>query len=154
MAVDERHSTRAGSTASILQATLRAAPGVNATYRTARSGHWYLSNRAQQWEQDAMLALRAAGFRTQPDGCYWIGVEMSLYTIALDVDAPIKLVLDTIEGALGVDDRWTGRLTVSKVVVAHRADERLEVQVSVQPVRNRDAWRELSEQRLQGGGPV
>jgi hypothetical protein len=101
-----------------------------------------------------MLALRAAGFRTQPDGCYWIGVEMSLYTIALDVDAPIKLVLDTIEGALGVDDRWTGRLTVSKVVVAHRADERLEVQVSVQPVRNRDAWRELSEQRLQGGGPV
>jgi hypothetical protein len=101
-----------------------------------------------------MLALRRAGFRLQPAGCYWIAVELRLFTIALDLDAPIKLCLDVVEGALGIDDRWIGWLTDLKVLVARRAEQRLEVEVSVQPVRDRHEWRELSERRLEAARPV
>lgn len=128
----------------IFQAMLPPPPGVNRTYGVARSGHWYMSDRARQWEQDAMLALRASGFRTQPAGVYWIAVELVLYSISLDIDAPIKLVLDTVEAALGIDDRWIGRLSVVKVPVPHRTEQQLQVVTSLLPVRDREEWQALS----------
>lgn len=122
-----------------LSATLPHPPGINATYRVGQR-RFYKSNAARDWEQAALLTLRAAGFRTLPPGVYWVGVAVDLYTIALDLDGPLKLLLDTLEAALGVPDSRVGALMMHKTRVHHRADQRLDVRVVVVPLEDPDQF--------------
>jgi len=127
-----------------LRAVLPPPPSINATYRSGR-GVWYKSVRARAWEEEALLLLRAAGFQAQPLGSYWIGVELTLWTCRLDLDAPIKLVLDTVEEALGINDRWVGRLTVTKLLADHLADQRLELRCEARSIAGKQDFNALSE---------
>jgi len=57
-----------------------------------------------------------------------VRLRLHVHTIRLDLDAPLKLAIDTmLKGALGIDDRDLGELVAVRVPVRHRADERLEV---------------------------
>lgn len=38
---------------------------------------------------------------------------------------------------MDIDDRWVGALTVRKVIVRHRADQRLELQATVCPIADK-----------------
>lgn len=109
-----------------VSATLPHPPGINATYRSGR-GRWYKTARARQWQQDALLLLRAAGIRTLPAGSYWLALALTLCTVRLDADAPLKLVIDTVAEALGIDDRCVGLFVVRKLPVRSRAAQRLHV---------------------------
>lgn len=80
-----------------------------------------------QWEQDAMLHLRAAGFRPQPRGTYWLGIDITLFTSSLDCDAPAKAIVDIVSKALSVDDSALGQLTITKHIVQNRNEQRVEV---------------------------
>src|SRR5947209_15723957 len=108
----------------MLSASLPAAVGVNRLYGRGRQG-LYKSRAAVMWTMSALVRLRLAGFRTQPEGVYWIEIDLDVRTIALDIDAPLKLAIDVVSLALGIDDRWVGRLGVRKVRVRQRADQRL-----------------------------
>lgn len=109
---------------------------MNALYRYARHGNAtrvYRSARAVQWRDDALLLLLAAGRRTLPAGEWWVSLTCIVHTCRLDVDAPLKIVIDTaVIDALGIDDRSVGHLEVFKVPVRRRADERLKLRLRVE----------------------
>lgn len=113
-------------------------PGVNHLWRYARAGRTkvrvYKTGEARRWEAASLLSLRAAGFRRLPPGAYRLAVEAELYTIALDVDAPAKIVLDLLEVALGVSDSQVYELTLRKTRVHHRIEQHLDVRVRITPV--------------------
>lgn len=104
--------------------------GINRTYRSGRHG-WYKTAPARAWEDASLLALRAAGFRPLPPGEHSIHLDLVLRTRRLDLDAPLKLVIDVVAKALGVDDRCLQELRVQKLVVARPAEQSLEVRVSM-----------------------
>lgn len=134
-----RSPQRPATPACSLSATLAHPVGVNGLWRYARAGRnvvrVYKTAEARAWEQAALLDLRAAGFRTLPEGVYWLAIDLHLYTVALDLDAG-KIVLDTIAVALAVDDRWVGELIVHKTRVHHRAEQRLDVRVRIVPLED------------------
>ncbi len=105
--------------------------GINRTYRSGRHG-WYKTAPARAWEDAALLALRAAGFRPLPAGEHSIHLDLVLRTRRLDLDAPLKLVIDVVAKALDVDDRCVQALRVEKVVVGKREEQGLEVHVSTE----------------------
>lgn len=87
-------------------------PGINATYKTG-SGRFYKGEKAKQWQSDALLLLRAAGFRTGHADTV-LKLDLELGGSRLDLDAPLKLAIDTIAEALGVDDRCLVRLEIRR----------------------------------------
>jgi hypothetical protein len=127
------------------RAVLPAAVGVNHSYK---AGHprWGKMSHATAWEDEAALELAAAGFRPLPLGRYWVRLDFLLYSMALDADAPTKLAVDAVFRALCWDDRWLGQLTITKILVRHRNEERLEVHCVVHPVADKAAFNVLSEQ--------
>lgn len=133
-----------------LQAVLPPAPGVNALYGYSRIGQngtrVYRTARAEEWAQWAHLLLRAAGFRSLQDKPCWISLELIVYTTRLDIDAPLKIVLDAVQEALCMDDRYVGELHVVKIP-AKPADQRLEIHAVIRPACDREAFTLLSEER-------
>ena len=132
-----------------LHCVLPATPGgVNHLYRYVRAGptstRVYKTAAAVGWEQESGLLLRAAGFRPLPAGAYWIGLQLVIHTTRLDIDAPIKLVIDAICGALAVDDRYVGALRVVKLP-AKPAEQRVEVCARIEPAADRETFTALSE---------
>ena len=73
-----------------------------------------------------------------------LSLSCALYTIRLDADAPLKLVVDTVAAALGIDDRQLGALVVRKIPVRRRADQRLELWAEVRPVADAGEFAALS----------
>lgn len=127
--------------------TLDHPPGVNRLWRYARIGagvRVYKTVAAREWENEAMLALRAAGVRALPPGAWWLALSCALHTCRLDADAPLKIVLDVVAAALAVDDRHVGSLAAQKIPVHHRGDQRLELRLSAYPLADAGAFADLS----------
>ena len=78
--------------------TLPMPPGINRTYKVG-NGRFYKSAEAKQWEEDAYYLIKAC--RNQKR--LWsekVHIIMSCTKYReLDIDAPIKIVLDALENA-------------------------------------------------------
>lgn len=122
-------------------------PGVNLIWRTGR-GRVYKSASAVKWDQDAMILLRAAGWRPLPPGHYWLALGCVLHTVRHDIDSCLKLALDAVAAALGVDDACIGALSVAKVPVGTRAEQRLGLVARVYPVADPDEWADRSRRAV------
>ena len=63
------------------RAALPLPPGLNASYKLGYRPNGqpvlFTSPRADGWKQDAVLLLRAAGFRRLPAGAYWCSAELA-----------------------------------------------------------------------------
>jgi hypothetical protein len=94
---------------------------------------------ARAWLDVAVLELRRAGFRRLPDGPYWLGVSLVLETgpPELDIDNAIQPVLNALKTALGVDDRYVGALSATKVLVSSPDGGRVHVACCVLPLTDR-----------------
>lgn len=91
-------------------------PGINTQYKRNRNGMVFVNKLHRIWAEKAALIIgaRAAelGWEAQPDEEYY--VEIALYNFTLDVDAPLKLILDTVSRKLDFDDSkvravWIGK---------------------------------------------
>ncbi len=79
-------------------------PGINRMYGKGR-GRVYLTHEARKWAKDAALIIGAEAGRTGwEDSGGEYEIEIIMYGSRLDVDAPIKLVIDTLTRKLGFDD--------------------------------------------------
>jgi Holliday junction resolvase RusA-like endonuclease len=116
-----------------LEATLPYPVGVNRAWRHAR-GRTYKSREAQRWQTEASKTLQAAGLRPLPPGDWRIRLDYELFACrsGLDLDAPLKLLLDTVcMGGLGIDDRNVVEIHGRRRRVPHRAGQRLDVRIVV-----------------------
>jgi len=117
--------------------------GVNAIWRAGRfagSCRIYKTPPAVKWDTDALFSLRAAGWRPLPEGKYWLHLNAVLYTVRHDIDSCLKLTLDVVAAALGVNDGCIGSLLVTKVSVKTKVDERIELVAKIYVVDDRDDW--------------
>lgn len=130
-----------------LRVMLPPPPGINATYKVGR-GRFYKAPCAAKWQEDAILLLRAAGFRPHAAGVYWLDVLCVVYTAGLDVDAPAKLVLDVLSTALDIDDKWVAHIGMVKIP-ADRDGQYLELFATIRPVADAAEWAYLSRQLLE-----
>lgn len=84
-------------------------PGINETYKVGKSGnkgHLYKSARANKWAEDAGLIIGAeAGKQEWKDTSKYYSIYIRFSNFRQDVDAPIKLVIDTVTAKLGFDDK-------------------------------------------------
>lgn len=80
-------------------------PGVNTQYGYGR-GRVYLTKAAKQWVEDASLIIGSEAGRIGWED-QWDAYGLAIYFEGskMDVDAPIKLVQDTITRKLGFDDQ-------------------------------------------------
>jgi len=134
-----------------LMATLPHPPGVNTIWRTGRGRNGlvtkvYKTAPAVQWDQDAVLLLRAAGWQPLPPGRYWLALGCVLHTVRHDIDSCLKLALDVVAAALSVDDGCIGALSVAKIAAKSRADQRLELVANIEPVADPEGWADRSRQ--------
>lgn len=92
-------------------------PGVNRIWRNVR-GRVVASSEAELWKRDAAAAAKLAGMR-KIEGDVSVSLvlhpRMTLKGVAskvrLDVDAPIKLALDALQGVAYADDKQVVRVT-------------------------------------------
>lgn len=80
-------------------------PGLNQTYKTGR-GRFYKSKEAKEWQAKAALIIGSAAAEQE-----WVD-DSKYYEILIefnhprqDVDAPIKLIIDTVSQKLGFNDK-------------------------------------------------
>lgn len=79
-------------------------PGINETYGYGR-GRVYMTHKAQRWKRDAALIIGAeAGRIGWEDYGGKYEIEIVTYGSRMDVDAPVKLIIDTVTRKLGFDD--------------------------------------------------
>ena len=79
-------------------------PGINRTYGKGR-GRVYLTHEARAWSKGAALVIGAeAGKIGWKDYGGEYEIQITMYGSRLDVDAPVKLILDTVTRKLGFDD--------------------------------------------------
>lgn len=157
----------------VFRATLPHPVGVNRTYRIGynrktRKYTFIKSKKAGSWEDAALIVLKGSGFTQQPEGMYWCSIHLTLYTSRLDIDSPIKATLDLIMKALsreelrgntkkvysGVEDRFNGELVVHKVFVTPQAEQRLEVEVEVWPIKTKKEFNQHTQRRKREWKPV
>lgn len=85
-------------------------PGVNATYgvNCKSKQKVYKTPQAKQWEKAAIMPIRAAansvGFVVNPKNDRLI-ISIIIQGSKHDVDAPIKMIVDTVARTLGFDDK-------------------------------------------------
>lgn len=115
-----------------LEAILPYPVGVNRVWRHGR-GRTYKSAAARHWQVEATRILRAQGLRALPAEHWAIRLDYELFACrsGLDLDAPLKLLLDTVADGLDVDDRHVTEIHGRRQAVRHRPDQRLTVRVMV-----------------------
>ncbi len=81
-------------------------PGINATYKTTKQGGFYKSKAAKEWQAKAALIIgsQAAELDWKHESSHY-SIEIFLYEWHGDVDACVKLVIDTVSQKLGFDDK-------------------------------------------------
>src|ERR1039458_3754800 len=81
--------------------------GVNRVTRFDR-GRAHKATEAREWQESAARHLLLAGMRRLEPGEYRVRIEYTLYACngGLDLDAPLKLLMDTIELSLGISDAY------------------------------------------------
>lgn len=93
---------------SILKITIESCPpGINATYKVNPNSHRkvYKDEQATAWAAGAALVIGAAAAKQDwKDDCEFYEVEVIFHHPRLDVDAPIKLIYDTLSQKLGFND--------------------------------------------------
>lgn len=110
-------------------ATLPLPPRINATYRTTRHGGFYSAPEAKLWRENAYYILHAAGWRSLPQSTTALAIEYTMYVgKTRDAESSVKILVDAIAEALGVDDRIVTDIVIHKVV-APKAEWRVEVEV-------------------------
>lgn len=77
-------------------------PGINQTYRIG-NGHMYKSREANDWAADAAMVIGSAAVDWVDESEYY-EICIELHNDRHDVDAPIKLVIDTVAAKLGFND--------------------------------------------------
>lgn len=92
-------------------------PGINQTYKiTCVSGkaRMYKSKKAKTWATDAALIIGSGGrdftFNIKSD--YLVKIDFAAK--GYDVDAPVKLILDTLCQKLGFNDKYIDELHIKK----------------------------------------
>jgi hypothetical protein len=116
-----------------LEATLPyPAGGVNRLYRSDR-GRVHKSAAARQWQQEASATLKASGLRPLPPGDWRIRLDYELFACrgGLDLDSPIKTLVDVVAAGCRVDDRHLAELRGRLHRVKHRREQRLRVRIIV-----------------------
>jgi len=79
-------------------------PGINRMYGKGR-GRVYLTDEARKWAKDASFIIGAeAGKTGWEDYGGEFEIEIVMYGSRLDVDAPVKLIIDTVTRKLDFDD--------------------------------------------------
>ena len=79
-------------------------PGINATYKTGRGG-FYKSAEAVLWQQKASYIIGAhANWMGWEDDAEFYKIYIEIRGSLADVDASVKLIIDTITQKLGFDD--------------------------------------------------
>lgn len=85
-------------------------PGVNQTYgvNCKSKQKVYKTPAAKQWENDAIMPIRSAAnsndFRIDPKNDR-LNISILMLGSGHDVDAPIKMIIDTVARVLGFDDK-------------------------------------------------
>lgn len=95
-------------------------PSVNRTYRTTKGGGFYRSAEATAWLERAVWIIQAAAPRhLYPDAL--LAIEVTVHSQARrDIDAGIKILLDGVAAAVGIDDSRVMELRVTKHVAPRR----------------------------------
>jgi Holliday junction resolvase RusA-like endonuclease len=95
-------------------------PGINRTYAstvnpTTGKSRIYKSGDARDWARQAALVIgsQAALMDFEPDGEYNLYVEV--HNSRMDIDAPLKLIQDTVTEKLGFDDRHIQEVEIKKI---------------------------------------
>ncbi len=97
--------------------TLPLPPGLNQTYGTNKSGHFYKKTRVKDWEEEVgwMIKEQKKGMSTFGEKC---AVKLAVFfnpTFEPDIDAYIKVTLDRLEKMLIIaNDRLIYDLHVRK----------------------------------------
>lgn len=104
-------------------------PGINQTYATNKSGHFYKKTKAKDWEEEAgwiLKAKRRVNISEKP----MVQIHVFYHpNREPDIDAYIKITLDRLEKVgLIENDRHIRKLVVEKF--ADGRDPRLELTIS------------------------
>lgn len=130
----------------IYSATLEHPPGINATYKTTRNtSRIYKSAPAKNWTEDSLDTMEKMGWKSQPEGLYRMQILYAIYTIAMDVDGPEKLLIDTISQGLNVNDRWLGQPFGVKFFASSRKAQHLDVIVRLDPIESKSEFNDRSQ---------
>lgn len=115
-----------------LQATLSRPPSLNHYWRfTSRPfPHWYVAPKGVAWRTEAGWILKSA-MVGRPPLAGSIAVTAHLcYAGQIDLDNITKILLDAgTKAGVWKDDKQVTRLILSKERVAHRKDERLDIEI-------------------------
>ena len=109
----------------------------NAAYKKTRTGVFYMSQEGKAFKAAlALEAKRAMRDRVPFNGPVSVMVDFWFKTHANDVDGPLKLVLDSLQGSVYPNDRQVVHVSATK----HKADQERQVGLSltVRAVPNED----------------
>jgi Holliday junction resolvase RusA-like endonuclease len=105
---------------SILKITIKSCPpGINATYGVNTQSHKkvYKSDQAVAWQNGAALIIGSeAGKQDWKDDSKYYEIEIIFQHPRLDVDAPVKLVIDTVATKLGFNDGRIIKQSSEKII--------------------------------------
>ena len=100
----------------------------NAAYKKTRTGQFYMSPEGKAFKTALAFAARGAMQGRPPfAGPVSVMVDFWFRTAANDVDGPLKLVLDSLEGQVFTNDRQVVHVSAGK----HKADEPRQVGLSL-----------------------
>ena len=90
-------------------------PGINQTYGYGQ-GRVYMTDVARSWSEGAAFIVGSeAGMQNWEDIFDYYQIFIKFNNWNLDVDAPIKLVIDTVTRKLGFDDKRILRQCSEKI---------------------------------------
>lgn len=91
-------------------------PGINSTYRIGKK-HLYKSSESKTWSDSASQIIKNAanliGWEHKEGNLY--KVYISFTNLRMDVDGPIKLVLDTLAQSLDFNDKIIQQVCIEKL---------------------------------------
>lgn len=93
-------------------------PGLNQTYKTtSNSGIIYKDRKTVEWQNDAALLIGSAAGVQNFERDNWYSVVLEFKSDRMDIDAPVKVVLDTLARKLNFNDRQIISLLVTKTPI-------------------------------------
>lgn len=89
-------------------------PGLNQTYKTGK-GHFYKSEEAKSWENDAALIIGSEAGDWVDDSEFY-EINLTLQNSRHDVDAYTKLVTDCLCHKIGINDNRILKQCSEKII--------------------------------------
>lgn len=101
-------------------------PGINDTYKPSKTKegkpYIYKNPKAKKWQADAALLIGSAANVAEFVPSDRIKIDITTQGANLDVDAPAKLVIDTIAEKLGFNDKVVEDVNLIKKPLRYNPD--------------------------------